>query len=228
MSPSPGMPTRAVLFDLDGTLLDTEALYTEAAQRVCGRYGATYDLALKRTIMGGDTLAGARLVVATLKLPITPHAYVVEREAELLALMPGLQPMPHALELVAKLFARGVPMAIATSGHRAITAEKLALVPQLARHIPTVVCGDDARLANPKPAPDIYLLAAQDLHVPASECAGLEDSMNGVLSCVAAGLRTIALVDPRWGFDPARFAAHARVVSSLSEVSLEVLGLAGE
>jgi HAD superfamily hydrolase (TIGR01509 family) len=219
------MPTRAVLFDLDGTLLDTEALYTEAAARVCARHGATYELTLKRAIMGGDTLAGATRVVATLQLPITPHEYVVEREAELLSLMPGLKPMPHAIELVAQLAARGVPMAIATSGHRAITAEKLALVPELGELIPTVVCGDDLRLANPKPAPDIYLLAAQDLHVPVGACAGLEDSMNGVLSCVAAGLRTIALVDPRWGFDPAAFAQHASVVSSLAEVSLELLGL---
>jgi beta-phosphoglucomutase-like phosphatase (HAD superfamily) len=88
-----------------------------------------------------------------------------------------------------------------------------------------VVCGDDARLVHPKPAPDIYLLAAQDLAIPARECAGLEDSMNGVLSCVAAGLRTIALVDPRWGFDPIVFAEHATVVGSLGEVTLELLGL---
>jgi pseudouridine-5'-monophosphatase len=217
--------TRFVVFDLDGTLIDTEALYSQAGQSVCGRYGAVYDLATKREIMGGDTQAGARHVVSKLKLPITPAQYIEQREREFRAILPNAVPMPGAVELVRALSEQGVPMALATSGHRAITELKLEQHTFLAP-IRTVVCGDDGRLAHPKPAPDIYLLAARELAADPAACAVVEDSLNGVLAATRAGMHTLALVDPRWGFDPADFAAHARVVSSLAEVSLELLGLA--
>lgn len=220
---SPG--TRHVIFDLDGTLLDTEQLYTDAARIVCERYGARYDLELKRKIMGGDTLRGAQLVVETLKLPLTPEAYVAEREAVMYELLPTLSPMPHAVALIEALSAREVPMAIATSGHRQITETKLSLQPWLKEHIKTIVCGDDARLVHPKPAPDIYLLAAAELGLPPAKAAALEDSLNGVRAAAAAGMRTIALVDPRWGFDRAQFQAYGTVVTSLAEVTFELLGV---
>jgi pseudouridine 5'-phosphatase len=216
---------RHVIFDLDGTLLDTEALYTDAARIVCARYGAEYTLALKRRVMGGDTRSGAKIVVEALSLPIAPAAYIAEREYELQRLLPTLTPIPHAFALIERLAAHGVPMAIATSGHRAITELKFDLQPFLRKYVTTVVCGDDERLQNPKPAPDIYLLAAQALGVAPESCAALEDSLNGVLSSKAAGMRTIALVDPRWGFEHAEFAPHATVVASLSEVDEAMLGL---
>jgi pseudouridine-5'-monophosphatase len=206
-----------VIFDLDGTLLDTEHLYTVAAEIVCSRHGATYTIDLKRRIMGGDTKQGARIVVETLALPITPEQYVEEREPELLKLLPSAAPMPGAEELVEQLLALPVALAIATSGHRRITELKLRQHSFLApiRH---VVCGDDPELTHPKPAPDIFLLAARRVGAEAGGCVVLEDSVNGVRAGVAAGMRTIALVDPRWDTDERAFEGAYRIVRSLDEI----------
>jgi pseudouridine-5'-monophosphatase len=214
--------TSHIVFDLDGTLLDTEALYTEASQYVVGQYGKAFSIELKRQTMGGDTRQGAELVVRTLSLPIEPDAFTSAREAELVRLLPQMQPMPGAIALIEGLTSLGIPMALATSGHREITERKLALFPFL-QSFPVVICGDDPRLRHPKPAPDIFLLAARDLGADPRSCMAFEDSANGVLAATRAGMRTIAIVNPVYGFDPHLFSSAERVVSSLEEIVVEDL-----
>jgi len=217
-------PITHAIFDLDGTLLDTENLYSEAAMVVCSRYGADYTPEIKRKVMGGDTMAGARYVVQTLGLPLEPAHYIAEREVALFALLEQVAPMPGAIVLLEALQKRAIPVAVATSGHRAITEHKLKNQPFLHR-LDALVCGDDPRLKAPKPAPDIYLLAASELGADPSTCLVVEDSVNGLRAGLAAGMRTIALLDARWGFEASAFAAAERVVSSLTELTLEELGL---
>jgi pseudouridine 5'-phosphatase len=217
-------PITHAIFDLDGTLLDTELLYTQAATAVCRRYGAEYTLAIKRLEMGGDTLEGASYTVKTLGLPIEPAHYVEQREQELYALLDSVVPMAYARELLDTLRARNIPIAVATSGHRAITMRKLAKQPFL-NDLAALVCGDDAGLARPKPAPDIYLLAARELSAQPSRCLVVEDSLNGLRAGLLAGMRTVALVDPRWGFDPSAFAGAERIVHTLSELELADFGV---
>lgn len=213
-----------VLFDLDGTLLDSEALYTEATEIVCQRYDKTFTLDLKRKIMGGDSREGARTVIEALSLPLTPEAYLSAREVELNRLIPGIRSMAHAEELIARLRRDQVPYCIATSGHRAITERKLAHHAYL-RETATIVCGDDARMTRGKPAPDIFLLAARELGVDPVRCVVIEDTVNGVRAGVAAGMRTIAVIDPRYGFQPEHFPGAAACVRGLEELSNELLGL---
>jgi pseudouridine-5'-monophosphatase len=205
------------IFDLDGTLLDTEDLYSQAAKVVCARYQADYTDELKRAVMGGDTMRGAEYVVRELALPISPADYVAEREVLLHELFANVDPMPGAAALIAALRERGIPFAIATSGHRAITLHKLAKHAFLLA-ADVIVCGDDPRLVNPKPAPDIFLLAAKDLAAEPKSCLAVEDSLNGMRAALAAGMRTVALVDPRWGFQPGAFAEAERVIADLSEL----------
>lgn len=217
-------PTSAVIFDLDGTLLDTEALYLTAAQQVCERHGGQYTLELKRKLMGGDALTSATIIIRTLGLPIDPSQYLAQREAALRDLWATVQPMPGASELVAQLVERGVQVAIATSGHRGMTVLKLRHHTFLAS-MKALVCGDDACVERGKPAPDIFLAAASALGVPPERCAAIEDSPNGVRASVAAGMRTIALLDARWGLGPEDFEGAAHCIGSLQELSLEMLGV---
>jgi pseudouridine-5'-monophosphatase len=214
-----------VLFDLDGTLLDSEALYTDATQVVCGRHGKVFTLELKRQIMGGDALESARAVVDALSLPLSPEAYLKAREVELNRLIPSVQAMPFAEELIARLRRDRVRYCIATSGHRAVTEQKLAHHPFL-RTTEIIVCGDDARMTRGKPAPDIFLLAARELGAAPAQCVVIEDTVNGVRAGVAAGMRTIAVLDPRFGFEPAQFPGAAACISSLQALTNEVLGIA--
>jgi len=211
-----------VIFDLDGTLLDSEPLYTLAAERVCARYGKPFTLELKRAIMGGDTQHGARTVVAALALPISPEAYIHERERELVKLWPSLTPMPSAPAIVDALRARGIGLALATSGHRAVTETKLGYQPFL-QSIAVRVCGDDPRLSRGKPAPDIFLLAAAELGVAPAQCMVVEDSRLGVQAGLAAGMRTVALVDTRYGFTDEQFAGAVQIVHSLADIDLSLL-----
>ncbi len=214
-----------VIFDLDGTLLDSEPAYQRAGELVCNRYGATFSLELKRAIMGGDTMSGAQFVVDALKLPLSADAYLAERERELELLFPSVEPMPFAVRLVSALRARGVPIAVATSGHASITEAKLAHQPFL-RALSVRVCGDDPRLRRGKPAPDIFLLAARDLGAAPERCIVVEDSALGMQAALAAEMHTVALVDRRY-FSDETFLAASQLIHSLDELDLDALGLIG-
>ncbi len=224
ITPPANITISYVIFDLDGTLLDSEGLYTEAAQFVAGQHGKVFTLELKRRCMGGDARRGAEIVVAALELPLTPEDYLAARERELVRLLANVRPMPGAEALVERLDRLGIPMAIATSGHRGLTEEKLARQSFL-RTMKCIVCGDDTRLEQPKPAPDIFLLAAAELGAQPDQCAVIEDSANGVQAALGAGMRTIALVDPRYEFDASAFADVAKQIRSLEELSLADLGI---
>jgi pseudouridine-5'-monophosphatase len=211
-----------VIFDLDGTLLDTERLYTEASQAVVARFGKVYDWSVKRLVIGGDPHAGAQRVVEHLALPITPEQYLEEREGLLRELCRQVQPMPGAAELVLQLAALAVPQAVGTSSQRELCELKLAKQ-HFARHFSCIVCSDDAGIAAAKPAPDIFLAVAQRLQVQPAQCVVIEDTPNGVRAARAAGMDVIAVVDPNMRGE--RYDGALHVLDSLEQVSPALLGL---
>jgi len=185
-----------VLFDLDGVLLDTEGLYTRAVQAVVGRYGKTYDWSLKIQTMARDALVGARIIVDQLGLPLTPEELLALREPVLEPLLASCRAMPGAEGFVRHLAGRGVPMAVATSSDRRLYEVKVRTHPWF-ELFSAVVCGDDPRVTAKKPSPDIFLVAARELGAPPSQCLVFEDSPVGVQAALAAGMRVVALPDPR-------------------------------
>lgn len=183
---------KAAIFDLDGVLLDTEPLYTTATQAVVSEFGRNYTWELKRCIMGGTALHGATVIVSELELPISAHEYLLRRRRILERLILEARPIPGAESLVQRVSSLGIPLAIATSSERALFELKSRRHGWIRDFFCAVVCGDDPRIRNGKPAPDIFQVAATELEVRASECVIFEDSPNGVKAAAAAGARIIA------------------------------------
>jgi len=216
------LPPTHVIFDLDGTLVDTEPLYTQAAEAILARFGKVFDFGIKRQIVGGGPLVGARFVVEHLGLPLTPEAYLEEREALLREACKTARPMPGALALIDALTARGIPLAIGTSSCRDLCLVKLA-AQSFGTRFHTIACSDDPGVLEAKPAPDIFLNAARGLGAAPESCLVFEDTPKGVMAARAAGMEAIAVVDASMlGED---YSGALRVVTSLEQVTLADLGL---
>jgi pseudouridine-5'-monophosphatase len=213
---------RCAIFDLDGVLLDTEPLYTEATAQVAARFGKIYDWSVKRDCIGRGTLDAARIIIDALALPLSPEALVDERDRVLIALLARAPAIAGAEAFTRALADRDVPLAIATSTEAPLYAIKAAAHRDWLAIFRAAVCGDDARVALPKPAPDIFLAAARDLGVPPADCLVFEDSPFGVEAACAAGMQVIALPDP--AMDRARYARADAVVSGFAELATASLG----
>ena len=158
----------AAVFDLDGTLLDTESLSTQAMQAVLDRLGTgkTIEWDLKRRLLGLPGSLWGPIVVSELNLEIEPAQLVAEWETNLSALSSRVEEMPGSVRAVDTCIAAGLKCGIATSSN------KLAVEKKATRHrdsifnkMQTIVCGDDNELqkGRGKPHPDIFLLAAARL-----------------------------------------------------------------
>ncbi len=191
-----------VIFDVDGLLLDTEGLYTECFVEIFAAHGLVFDAAFKARIMGRREHEVAAYCVEHAPLPMTAEAFHQTATRALLERLPACRPMRGALELVARLAARRVPLAVATSSASDMFALKRAApaAQGLFDHFAAVVTGDDAAVKKGKPSPDIFLEAARRLGVGAegsshASCLVFEDSPNGVYGAVAAGMHVIWVPD---------------------------------
>jgi pseudouridine-5'-monophosphatase len=198
---------------MDGLLLDTEPFYTQVTQTIVSRYGRTFDWTVKSKMIGKRAGDSARILVEALNLPITPEEYLREREIMLAELFPGAQPMPGAKRLTEHLSRHRVPQAVASSSHRRDFELKITEHRDWFRSFQCVVLGDDAAVKHGKPAPDIFLVAAERLQAKAEHCLVFEDAPSGVEAARAAGMRVVAVPNP--AMDPATMSGANQILSSL-------------
>jgi HAD superfamily hydrolase (TIGR01509 family) len=206
----------AVLFDMDGLLVDTEPLWFETEAEVMARLGAAWTKEDQELLLGGsmDNTVGYLLAKATRPAPPAEVARwmtdgMLKRAAEGRVVV-----RPGARELLAEVAAAGIPYALVTGSQRPFTEAVLA---STGFRFPVTVTGDDVTRTKPDPEP--YLLAAKLLDADPEQCVALEDSPNGVASATAAGCNVIAVPS----LLPIPPAPRRLIVPSLSDLSLATL-----
>jgi HAD superfamily hydrolase (TIGR01509 family) len=184
---------RAVVFDNDGLLLDTEEAWTRAERTLWARRGREFTVEDKRTLIGSSRSMAAVKLEALLERPGEGEALMDELlELVMEEALQGVEPRPGALELLARLSDAGVPLAVASNSEPQFVQRVLSGADLLEDGpFQTVVTAAD--IEHPKPAPDIYLEACRRLAVAPASATALEDSPIGVAAAAAAGMFVIGV-----------------------------------
>lgn len=221
-TPSAAQHPAAVLWDLDGTLVDTEPLWMAAEHDIAARHGATWTATDAMTLVGNDLTESGRYIKSRMGLSESVEEIVDELVTVISRRMSEpIEWRPGAVELLREMRQAGVPIALVTMSYRAIVEP---LLPQLPDGVfDVIVPGDEVRAGKPHPEP--YLTAARELGVDARHCVAIEDSPTGAASAEAAGCHVI-VVPNHVAVDSS---PDRTIVSSLADVDVEtVRAIAGQ
>ena len=210
----------AVIFDLDGVLVDSESIWNDAKRELVEARGGRWRPEAARAMMGMSSPEWTRYLRDELGVDMPLDAIsdaVVDRLGEIyrqrLPLLPGVT------EAVRALGARW-PLGLASSSNRPIIDLVLSAA-GLVDAFPVTVSSEE--VARGKPAPDVYLEAARRLGVDPARCAAVEDSSNGLRSAAAAGMTVVALPNGDYPPDPEALSLAAVVLTSLDDLRPELV-----
>jgi HAD superfamily hydrolase (TIGR01509 family) len=211
-----GARPAAVIFDLDGVLIDSEQVWDEVRERYVREHGGRWHTGAQREMMGMSSTEWSRYLHEELGVPLRPAEIsdaVAARVAEVYR--DGLPLLPGAVGAVRRIGARW-PLGLATSSNRGIIDLVLERA-GVAELFPVTVSSEEVKRG--KPAPDVYLDAARRLGVDPGVAAAIEDSTNGLLAAAAAGMGVVAV--PNRAFPPAADALEAAdvVLETLDELT---------
>ncbi|MCH5267358.1 MAG: GNAT family N-acetyltransferase [Lachnospiraceae bacterium] len=189
---------RAIIFDMDGVLVDSEPQHGKASLEVLKRYGINADMEYHEQFIGSSTANMAKQVVEEHHLSVTPEQLLEELNQAKRAIhrKEGYIPLPGIQEMIPLLTQAGIKLAIASSSNPTEIETALKSI-HLKKYFDKLISSSHTK--HPKPAPDIYELALKELGINASEAIVVEDSENGVASAKAAGLPCVGYVNPHSG-----------------------------
>lgn len=215
-----------VIFDLDGTLLDSEMYSKQAYADVCADYGKVYSDEVRQSHIGVPTDAGCRMVVDALKINASVSEFKQKVMDKLLVTIGGSKLIPAAEKLVRHLHDNNVLIAIATSSGKEDFDVKYQANVDFYKLFHHFVLGVDPEVKQGKPSPDIYLAAAK--RFPESpkpeDCLVIEDAPNGVQAALSAGMQCVMVPGPEI---PKEKQHSTLVLKSLDDFVPEQFGLPG-
>lgn len=208
-----------IIYDLDGLLLNTEPLIFDVAQAIANRYGKSLDPSVRAKTAGRNARDSAQILIDWLHLPLDVETYLHEKSILVESIYPLAEPMPGAVQLTRHLQAAGIPQAVATSSAQRPFQLKTSRHAAWFDLFDKVITGDDPAIQQGKPAPDIFLLAAQTLGADPSCCLVFEDSLAGVAAGRAAGMAVVAVPDS--SMEAVLYQAADQIIPSLLEFAPE-------
>ncbi|XP_066156408.1 pseudouridine-5'-phosphatase-like [Euwallacea fornicatus] len=215
-----------VIFDLDGLILDSEAIYEEIMTAMARSHGKEYTPEVKLKILGTPEHESARIFVKELDLPITVEQCLDEYYKKIAEELTNPPFMPGAKKLIKHLANHNVPIAIATSSGRAPYDIKTQSHPEIFNLFLHVVCGtDNPEIKHGKPAPDIFLNCASKFpdNPDPQKVLVFEDSPNGARAGMAAGMQTVFVPDKDVNEEIKKIATLS--LNSLDDFKPEMFGL---
>ncbi len=217
----------AIIFDCDGTLVDSESMQAKALQKGLAQSGVDIDLEeIKRRTTGVDNPTVLKNIEAErgLRLPADLEAQIEELALGLVS--EGIQAIDGAVEVVQALARANLPLAVASNSSRELVVAMLAAVDLIAPFHGRIATRD--LVEAPKPAPDVYLMAARLLAVSPERCLAVEDSPTGVISARRAGMSVAGFFSSSGAYQSKELleAGATFVIDDLRAVLARALGLA--
>lgn len=192
-SPGPGSGPAAVLWDMDGTLVDSEKVWTISLAETARWLGGELSARAREDMVGSNMARSLAILFDDLGLPHEParvaaaEQWLTARTGELFAA--GLEWRPGALDALRAVRAAGWPTALVTNTLRSLTEQALESIGR--EHFTVTVCGDE--VPHGKPEPDPYLRAAELLGVAPEDCLAVEDSPTGTIAAERAGAAVLVV-----------------------------------
>lgn len=210
----------AVIFDLDGVIVDSEPVWEEVRRAYVATHGGTWQPDSQRRLMGMSTGEWARYLSDELGVARTAEQVATEVIDEMTRRYAERVPLIDDADEVVRRMAARWPLGLASSSPTRLIAATLAAT-GLTDSFRTTLSTEET--ARGKPAPDVYLAVAERLGVDPTRCAAVEDSSNGVRSAAAAGMRVVAIPHGSYPLDEDAAELAAVTLGSVDELTPEVV-----